>query len=61
MWVAGLVLITAIAFLLMCLRGFQAALKEKRYIWAILVKVEEEHAASIPHRRPRPESFPKAA
>jgi len=61
MWVAGLFFITAIAFLLMCLRGFQAALKEKRYIWAILVKVEQEHAASIPHRKPPPKTFPRAA
>ena len=61
MWIAGLFLTTAIAFLLMCLRGFQAGLKEKRYIWVILVKVEKQHATSIPHRKSRPEAFPKAA
>lgn len=61
MWVAGLFLITAIAFLLMCLRGFQSALKERHYIWVILVKVEKKHVVSIPRRKPPPEAVPKAA
>ena len=61
MWVAGLFFIAAIAFLLMCLCGFQSALKERRYIWAILVKIEKEHAANVPHRKLPPEVFPKAA
>lgn len=61
MWVAGLFFITSIAFLLMCLHCFQSALKERRYIWAILVKIEKEHAANVPRHKLRPEVFPKAA
>lgn len=61
MWVVGLIGAVGIAFLLVCLRGFHAALKEKHTIWAIVIKVEEEHAGSVPHRKSRPTNLPKAA
>ncbi|HEY6351018.1 MAG TPA: hypothetical protein VI636_16570 [Candidatus Angelobacter sp.] len=61
MWVVGLICIAASAFLLMCLRGFQAALKERRTIWATLIKIEEKDVLGIPHREPQPGSLPKAA
>jgi hypothetical protein len=51
MWALGLISITAITFLLVCMRGFHAALKEKHTVWAILIGVKEENLLQFPSRK----------
>jgi hypothetical protein len=61
MWIVGLVCIIAIAFLLACLRGFHAAVRQKRTVWAVLVVTQEDTVDELPRRRSSPVSFPRAA
>ncbi|HEY6252447.1 MAG TPA: hypothetical protein VI685_21030 [Candidatus Angelobacter sp.] len=61
MAIVALISFVAIAFLLACLRAFQAALKERRTVWAFLIRIEKEHVLTVPHPKPQPDSLPKAA
>ena len=56
-----LICILAIAFLLMCLQGFQSALKRKFGVRSVLVKIKEENSFEFPRGNAQLISFPQAA
>jgi hypothetical protein len=53
MLVLTLICIMAILFLLICLLGFQAALKQRRTLKATLAAIKEDSARVLPWRKPR--------
>jgi hypothetical protein len=61
MAMVGLTCTFAIAFLLVCLRGFHAALKQKHIVWAVLVVREEADVVEFPRRKSLPVRFSKVA
>jgi hypothetical protein len=61
MAIVGLVCMLAIAFLLACLRGFCAALKQRHIVWAVLLIREGNDVVEFPRRQSQPIRFPKAA
>jgi hypothetical protein len=61
MAIVGLVCILAIVFLIACLRGFGAALKQRHIVWAVLVIREGNDVVEFSRRQPQPIRFPKAA
>lgn len=61
MWVVELVCVLGIAFLLICLRGFHAALRQKHTVWTVLVNTEHDKVIEFPARKSSPVSCPKAA
>jgi hypothetical protein len=58
MLVFALICIMTILFLLICLQGFQSALKQRRSLKATLVAIREDGALVLPRRQPRVISFP---
>lgn len=53
-----LICIMTILFLLICLHGFQSALKQRRSLKATLAAIREDGALVLPRRQPRVINFP---
>jgi hypothetical protein len=51
MWIVALICIIAIAFLLVCLRGFQSALKPRHASPAILTSIPEGNSFKAPRHK----------
>lgn len=58
--ILALICILAIIFLLICLQGFQSALKQKLSLRSVLVKIKED-SLRFPRRDAQLISFPQAA
>lgn len=56
-----LICILAIIFLLICIQGFQSALKQKPGLRSALVKIKEENSFRLPRRKAQLISFPQTA